>query len=201
MQTLKKYFPHILLWLYLILFIVCAINPTDRWVWWAENLPVIWVVLFLVLSYRKWQFSNFSYFLMSLWIVIHTIWGHYTFEFVPFDFVNNLFWFERNMYDRIGHFIIWFYAFPIMEYLWKTKKIQQKWLLYTCWISFLLAIAWAYEIFEWIYAITADPAEWSAVLGSQWDVWDAQKDMLLDTLWAILMVLIFHFKSLFSWKK
>jgi putative membrane protein len=44
--------------------------------------------------------------MMFAWIVIHTIGGHYTFEKVPFDWFNNLFGFERNMYDRVGHFII-----------------------------------------------------------------------------------------------
>jgi putative membrane protein len=38
-----------------------------------------------------------------------------------------LFGFERNMYDRVGHFIIWFYAFPIIELLDRKKWWMIKW--------------------------------------------------------------------------
>lgn len=192
MGKIKKYFPHLLLIIYIALFIVCAIHPKYFDVWVAENIPVVIVVLFLVFSFKFWRFSNLSYFFMSLWVFMHTIGWHYSFEFVPFDFVNNIFWWERNMYDRIAHFIIWLYAFPMMEYLWESWKVKDRWLLYTCWIAFMLAIAWAYEIFEWQYAIMADPKAWLAVLGSQGDIWDAQKDMTLDTLGAVLSVIIFH---------
>jgi putative membrane protein len=83
--------PHYLLIAYLILFIICAINPYDRAVRWAENIPVMITVILLVSSYKKFQFSNTAYILMSLRIFMHTIGGHYTFERVPFDRFNNFF--------------------------------------------------------------------------------------------------------------
>jgi putative membrane protein len=43
----------------------------------------------------------------------------------------------------------------------------------------------AYELFEWVYAVLSDPKAGIAVLGSQGDIWDAQKDMLCDTLGAV----------------
>ena len=46
-------------------------------------------------------------------------------------------------------------------------------------------VAIGYEIFEWRYAVSADPTAGIAVLGSQGDPWDAQEDMLADTLGAI----------------
>lgn len=192
MKSQRKYFfPHVLLAIYVLVFILCAINPYERTVWRAENLPVMAVVLFLVITFRRWRFSNLSYVLMSFWILMHTIGGHYTFERVPFDWVNFLFGWERNMYDRIAHYIIGLYAYPIMEYLRETKAIQKKWVLYTFGISSILAIAGAYEIFEWRYAVSADPEAGIAVLGSQGDIRDAQKDMFMDTLGAISAVLIF----------
>ncbi|MFH1238749.1 MAG: DUF2238 domain-containing protein, partial [bacterium] len=51
--------------------------------------------------------------------------------------------------------------------------------------------ALVYELFEWIFAVAADPTAGIAVLGSQGDVWDAQKDMLADTLGAIFAIFIF----------
>ena len=177
----KKYFPHFLLVIYCLLFMV--------------------VVLFLVYTFNKRNFSNSSYFLMNFWIILHTIGGHYTFELVPFDSINQLFGWERNMYDRIAHFMIGVYAFPIMEYLWRSKAIQQKWLLYTFGICSILTIAAAYEIFEWRFAIIADPKAGLAVLGSQGDIRDAQKDMLMDTLGALLAVFLFIIREKFINKR
>jgi len=201
MSFYKKYFPHFLLVIYCALFIICAIQPYNRAVRFTENLPVVVVVLFLVCTFNKRKFSNSSYLLMSFWIILHTIGGHYTFELVPFENINQLFGWERNMYDRIAHFMIGVYAFPIMEYLWRSKAIQQKWLLYTFGICSILAIAGAYEIFEWRFAIIADPKAGLAVLGSQGDIRDAQKDMLMDTLGAILAIFLFIIREIFINRK
>ena len=42
-----------------------------------------------------------------------------------------------------------------------------------------------YELIEWWYAAADGGASGAEFLGSQGDVWDAQKDMLADTLGAI----------------
>ena len=84
-------FPLLLLALYGVVFTVCAIAPYDRAVWWAENIPVLIVVGALILLARQHRFSNTSYALMSVFIILHTIGGHYTFERVPFDWVTDLF--------------------------------------------------------------------------------------------------------------
>ncbi len=191
MKKLKEYFPLLLLIIYIALLIRSGINPVDRGVWYAEEWTVLFVVLILVLTFRKFRFSNLAYFMMFLWILIHTIWWHYTFENVPFDWFNNLFWFQRNMYDRVGHFIIWFYAFPIIELLDRKKMVNNKVVLYLFWFLFMVSLAGLYEIFEWWYAVYFDPATWDAVLWSQWDIWDAQKDMLMDTCWAIFAIIVY----------
>ncbi|TAK56841.1 DUF2238 domain-containing protein, partial [Patescibacteria group bacterium] len=49
-------------------------------------------------------------------------------------------------------------------------------------------VAMGYELVEWIYAVTSDPTAGAAFLGSQGDIWDAQKDMLMDTLGALAMI-------------
>ena len=191
MKKLKEYFPHLLLLIYIVLLIRSWINPVDRGVWYAEEWTVLLVVLILVFTFKKFRFSNLAYLMMFAWIVIHTIWGHYTFEKVPFDWFNNLFGFERNMYDRVGHFIIWFYAFPIIELLDRKKMVNNKVILYLFWFLFMVSLAGLYEIFEWWYAVYFDPATWDAVLGSQWDIWDAQKDMLMDTCGAIFAIIVY----------
>lgn len=190
----KRYFPHLLLTAYIILFLICAINPRDKTVWFAENLTVILVVLPLVFTYKKFRFSNTAYFLMSIWVYMHTIGGHYTFSNVPFDFVNDLFGWERNNYDRIAHFTVGFYAYAIAEFLDRKRLVNSKIILFLFPIFTIFTVASVYEIIEWIAAIILDPDSGINYVGAQGDIWDAQKDMLLDGLGAIFATILYFIK-------
>lgn len=171
---------------YIILFIWAAINPYDRTDWWAENVPIASIAIALIILYLKGvKFSPVSYVLMSVLLYLHTIGGHYTFERVPFGFITNLFGFERNHYDRVAHFSVGFYAYPIAELL-QAKKLSNSKILTWLFAVFAIAfVAMGYELIEWIFAATSNPTAGAAFLGSQGDIWDAQKDMLADTLGAI----------------
>jgi len=186
--------PLCLLGVYGLVFSVCAINPYDRSVWWAENIPVMLVVSTLVWLAPKHRLSDTSYMLMSVFIILHTIGGHYTFERVPFDWVTNLFGFERNHYDRLAHFSVGFYAYPIAEWLMRRRLVRTRWIVSLFPVFAIAAVAGLYEIFEWQYAMSADASAGIAVLGSQGDIWDAQKDILADTLGAILVMSLFFFQ-------
>jgi putative membrane protein len=192
---MKKHIPLILLILYIILFIICAINPFDRAVRRAENIPVMITVALLVFTYKKFQFSTTAYIVMSLWIYMHTIGGHYTFEHVPFDWFNNFFGFERNMYDRIAHYIIWFYAYPLIEYLDRKQLVNKSWVLYSFAIFAIFTLAGVYEIIERWYAASFGGEQWVAFLGSQGDIRDAQKDILADGLGAITMAVMYRIQK------
>ncbi len=183
--------PHILLLLYLLLFALCAIEPHDRAVWWAENIPIMLIVGALIATYRSFEFSAAAYVMMSVLVFLHTVGGHFTFERVPFDFVTDLFGFERNHYDRIAHFTVGFYAFPAAEFLLRKRWVASRWVLYLFPVFLIFFVASAYEIIEWLYAVGADPDAGTAFLGSQGDIWDAQKDMLADGLGSVAAVLLF----------
>lgn len=189
--------PRILFVLYLIVFTICAINPYARDVWWAENAAVWVVIIPLVILYvRGVRFSNMAYIFMSIFIILHTIGGHFTFERVPFDWFNNFFGFERNMYDRVAHFSVGFYALPVYEYLITRKLVAKKIIAGLFALFAIVTVAAFYELIEWWYAVSSDPAAGIAVLGSQGDIWDAQKDMLCDTLGALLVLAIVSIQSI-----
>ncbi len=184
--------PAILLAGYVALFIWGAIGPYDRATWWAENIPIIAIVATLgVLYLRGIRFSPLAYAMMAVLPYMHTIGGHYTFERVPFDWFNRAFGFERNMYDRVAHFSVGFYAFGIVEYLLARRAMSRP--LAALFAVFAIAtVAMSYELIEWWYAASAGSAEsGAAFLGSQGDIWDAQKDMLMDTLGAVTAVIVF----------
>ena len=183
--------PVILLLLYLVEFTIFAIHPYDRGVWIAENLPIVFIAGLLVVTYRRFQFSNTAYLLMSALLFLHTIGGYYSFERVPFDYVTNLIGAQRNHFDRVAHFTVGFYAFAIAEFIERRQLSRSRWLTGLFAVFAICTVALGYEVFEWRYAVHADPAAGIAVLGSQGDPWDAQKDMLADTLGAICATLLY----------
>ncbi len=105
------------------------------------------------------------------------------------------FGFERNHYDRIAHFSIGFYAFPLAEILKRNNLVNTHWPLYLFPLFAIISVAGVYELFEWQYAISADAEAGIAVLGSQGDIWDAQKDILSDTLGALFALFIFKLRK------
>jgi putative membrane protein len=186
---------HILLGIYIAEFVICGISPYHRGVWWAENIPIMLIVAAAVIISKYFRFSPTAYIMMFFLIFLHTIGGHFTFERVPFGFVSNLFGFERNHFDRMAHFTVGFYAYPIAEVLLKRKLVNTKWLLYLFPVFAILSVAAFYELFEWIFAISTDPEAGMTVLGSQGDIWDAQKDMLSDGLGSVFAMLLFYFMT------
>jgi len=187
----RGWVPAALLVGYLLLFTVLAVNPHDRMTWWAENIPIMAIVAFLVWLAPRFRFSATAYLLMAVLVYLHTIGGHFTFALVPFDFVTDLFGFERNHYDRIAHFSVGFYAFAIAEVLLRKQLVRSRVVLVLFPIFAIFTVAASYEIIEWIYAAVAGGEAGGAFLGSQGDIWDAQKDMLADGLGSIAATALF----------
>jgi putative membrane protein len=184
-----------LLGIYGALFLLLSVNPVDRATWFVENLTV-WIILAVIIGlyFARIRFSRLAYALMFVLIYLHTIGGHWTFALVPFSWVTDFFGFSRNHFDRIAHFSVGFYAFAVGEWLWSKKLVANRFLLFTYPIFVIAAIAMTYELIEWIYAALADPEAGAAHVGSQGDIWDAQKDMLADTLGAIFATCVFFWK-------
>lgn len=192
-MTNNSWLPTILLVAYIVVFIILAVNPFSREVWFAENLPIVSIVLYLVFLYwRGIQFSNTSYVLMAVLIFMHTVGGYFTFERVPFDWFNDFFGFERNMYDRVAHFSVGFYAYPIAEYLHVRRLVNAPGLIYLIPLLSIISVAAGYEMIEWWFAAAYGGDAGAAFLGSQGDIWDAQKDMLMDTLGAMAALSLFY---------
>lgn len=184
---MKRIFPLILLAAYLIEFILLSFNPNSRVIWITENLiGVVTVAVLVILYCRNIRFSNLAYLFAALYVYLHTIGGHYTFELVPFEYVTEIFGFQRNHFDRICHFLVGGFALMLLELIEQKKWSNNLAFSVTFVILGVFGFAAIFELVEWIYAELADPTAGSAFLGSQGDIWDAQKDMLADGLGAIV---------------
>ncbi|MCB1758510.1 MAG: DUF2238 domain-containing protein [Gammaproteobacteria bacterium] len=186
----RHYFPHWLLLVFCVYFALLAVEPVSRTVWIAEVIPVVLVALALTLSFSRFRFSNTAYALMAFWMFWHTLGGHYTFANVPFDWFNDLIGSERNHFDRIGHFSVGFYAFATAE--WMLRRGHCRYVPANLFaLLLIMGVAAAYEIVEWWYAVAEGGDAGIEFLGSQGDIWDAQKDMLADTLGALFALMIY----------
>lgn len=198
----KSIIPLIILLTYIILFIWSSINPPAGFdVFIVEAITSIVTPLILLILYIKnIRFSNTAYILASIFPLMHIIGAHYTFTAVPFDWFNNLIGSERNMYDRVAHFSVGLYAYMIIEGFIK-YKLSNRFIAYSYALFFIIALAGVYELFEWWYAVSVNPEAGIEVLGSQGDIWDAQKDILMDTLGAVTAMIIYFVIDKFNFNK
>ncbi len=175
---------------FVAVWIWAAIKPLSRADWLLENYLVFLFVPLILLLEHYFELSKLSYTLIALFGILHVIGSHYTYSLVPFGYMLQR-WFgaERNMYDRMVHFAFGFLlAYPIREAFLRIAKVRGFWGYYLP-LDVTLAMSAVYEIIEWIVAARVDAQAGLAFLGSQGDVWDAQKDMLLAGCGALLTML------------
>jgi putative membrane protein len=161
--------------------------PKERFTWLMEVVPAIIGGALMLLTYRRFRFSTVTYTLAWLFALILMVGGHWTYAEVPIgNWARDAFGMSRNHFDRVGHFLQG--VIPAMfarELLVRTSPLRPgKWLFFAC-VSMALAISAGYELFEWQYAVIFGGEQAESFLGSQGDVWDAQKDMFMALLGAI----------------
>jgi putative membrane protein len=185
----------LILWCVLV-FVVCAIAPTYRFSWAVENVPLALVSLALAYTYRVFPLSNTSYALLAALFTLHSIGAHYGYSNVPLGlWLRDSFGWERNHYDRIVHFSFGLFAsYPIREVILRTTNLRGFWAYYLP-LDVTVASSAAYEILEMIMGMILRPDIGVEFLGTQGDVWDAQKDMLMAVVGALVTLTILAFAS------
>ena len=167
------------------------INPKEAFTCFLEIIPAIIGVLILALTFKKFRFTNFTYFLILIHCIILFIGGHYTYAEVPlFDTIRDIFHQSRNNYDKVGHFAQGFIPAMIIRELFIRKEvINNKSFFNFIIVSICLAISAAYEWIEWgVSLATAEQGD--AFLGTQGYIWDTQSDMLFATIGAITALIL-----------
>jgi putative membrane protein len=187
---MKKYHLFLII-LFTIVWVWAAMNPVLRSDWLLENILVLIFVPLIIFLGRYFEFSNISYTCITIFLILHVIGSHYTYPEVPFGYtLQDFLGANRNMYDRLVHFSFGFLmAYPLREIFIRVSRARGFWAYYFP-IDLILAGSAAYEIFEWLAASYIDPASGIAFLGTQGDVWDTQKDMLVAGAGAVLMMFV-----------
>lgn len=166
--------------------------------WALENVLTICFLAILILTRNAFRLSNISYTVLFLFLLLHTIGGHYTYAEVPYEewtavfsfSINDFFGFTRNHFDRLVHFLFGFlFAYPMREFFMRVATTQGAWNYYLP-VELVMSGSMLFELFEWAAAVVFGGDLGMAYLGTQGDVWDAHKDMGLATLGAMLGMLI-----------
>ncbi len=189
----------ILLAVFLVLAVWAGIAPLDRHDWLLENVLVVAGLIALFLGYQVLPLSRMSYTLIFIFMCLHVLGSHYTYALVPYDqWFRNLFgtgfneligW-ERNNYDRVVHFTYGLLlAYPIREVVLRVADLKGFW-GYFLPLDFTMSTSMLYELIEWAAAELFGGGLGIAFLGAQGDPWDAQKDMALASLGALIAMSI-----------
>ena len=182
----SKQYLQILLGVFILLWVILAINPHYRDDWFLENILVFIGLPYLLFMYRRVPLSALSYTFIFIFLTIHCYGAHYTYSETPAGrMVSDWFGLERNHYDRFVHFMWGFMlTIPVFEVFQKKvgRKVKVNF-IFAC--SVLLSLGVAYEMMEWAAALVVDPEAGTAFLGTQGDEWDAQKDLLLGFLGSV----------------
>jgi putative membrane protein len=165
-----------------------ALAPAGPLSWTLEVAPGLALVAVLVALHRRLPLSRFVYVAVFLHVLVLNYGGLYTYELTPLgNWARDTFHLARNPYDRVGHLALGvFPAFLVREVLLRRTPLRRGGWLYFLTVSVILAVGAFWELLEWwtTYFVGSDVG--AAFLGSQGDPWDAQWDMLLALVGALL---------------
>lgn len=182
-----------------LLWVILAVSPLDRKDWALENVLVLVFVPLLVLTRERLPLSRISYTAIFLFLSLHLIGAHYTYAKVPYDqwfksltgtTLNEFAGFQRNHFDRLVHFSFGLLlAYPIREVFLRVADVRGFWGYYLP-LDVTMATSMLFELIEWGAAELFGGDLGAAYLGTQGDIWDAQKDMAMAMLGAVIAMLV-----------
>lgn len=185
--------------LYIVVWIIMAINPKYPDDWLLENVLVFIFFPFVIWMDIKYKYHLLSIILILIFASLHSLGSHYTYaEMEHFNAITEFFGFERNHFDRLVHFLFGLLVFRILfEMITSDIESVKTALIFT--FTMIVTISTLYEMLEWLVVIIFHPELGSSFLGTQGDIWDAQKDMLAATLGALLnMAFYANYQKLLS---
>lgn len=176
---------------YLLLSAWTAYGPVDREFWAIASILPACLVVGLVAIYRWLPLSPLSYVLITVFLSLHTIGVHYTYAEVPIGaWMDQALHLGRNHFDRVVHFSFGFLLAYPMEEAFRLLAHVRGWVLYYLPVMTVLGLSGLWEIIEFWVADAVHPELGITYLGSQGDIWDAQKDIAAAFYGALLCVML-----------
>jgi putative membrane protein len=160
-----------------------------------QHIPTLVLLLAAPFLLRRWPLSDGAVAAATVFILIHTLAGRYTYSNVPYDAwshfltghtVSEVFGLARNEFDRLVHLMFGVLAVPVYaELAQRYTGASRRAALWNA-LLFVGLVSALYEIFEWLLTIIVAPEMAADYNGQQGDPWDAQKDMAMALIGAVL---------------
>jgi putative membrane protein len=168
-----------------------AIDPHDYPTWALEVAPALIGFVLLAITRHSFPLTPLLYTLILVHCVVLMVGGHYTYARVPLvEALNPLFGWERNNYDKLGHFLQGFVPAILAREILIRKAVVSS----AAWrnlfiISVCLGFSAFYELLEWAVAIIAGGSS-EDFLATQGYEWDTQSDMAMALLGCVAALLL-----------
>ncbi len=169
--------------------LLAGVGARSTSVWALEVIPVA-IVLPLLWCTRRWmRFTRLVYALVAAHCLILIVGAHWTYEHVPAgDWLNEALGWQRNDYDRLGHFAQGFVpALAVREILIRRTELTSRRLITVLALFATLGASALYEIVEMVLALTGGAG---ARVDSQGDIWDPEWDMFFCLCGALTSLLL-----------
>ncbi|MFZ0427439.1 MAG: DUF2238 domain-containing protein [Acidobacteriota bacterium] len=186
--------PLALLFIVLAICVLTALDPpAGRLNWFLEVGPGLVGVAVLIGFHRRFPMSHWVYWCVFVHMLILIYGGYYTYAETPLgNWFRDAFELSRNHYDRVGHLALGIFpAFVVREVLLRVTPLRRGGWLYFLVVSVVLAIGAFWELLEWWLTLIVAPGVGQSFLGTQGDPWDAQWDMLLALVGAMIVLPLF----------
>ena len=159
--------------------------------WLLEVAPALIGAGILFATRNTFPLTPLTAILVLIHCIILMVGGHYTYAEVPlFDWLGELFGWQRNNYDKLGHFAQGFVPAVVSREILIRKHViaTPAWRNFFI-ICFCIGFSAFYELIEWWVALlSGEGAE--AFLGTQGYVWDTQSDMAWALSGAIIALIV-----------
>lgn len=188
-----------LLGVLLILLLLVQIEQPYPEIALLQHIPTMLLLVAAPALLRRWPLSTPAVACIVAFMALHTLGGRYAYSSVPYDAwsraltgtsLSDAFGWTRNHYDRLAHFAFGALSvIPVAEIARRWGGLGKRGAALTV-LGWVLSTSCLYEIFEWLLTIVAAGETADRYNGQQGDIWDAQKDMALAVLGAILVLLV-----------
>lgn len=177
--------------LWLLGLVITGYEPFDRGTWVLEVFPAVLAWPILWFTRQRFPLTTLLYYAICLHGLVLMLGGMYTYARVPLGFeLQAWFGFERNPYDRIGHFFQGFVpALVAREILLRGQFVRTRGMLNFVIVSIVMFVSSFYELIEWWAALLLGGGAVD-FLGTQGDPWDTQSDMFFALVGAICCLLL-----------
>ena len=190
MSPVRRVLLPVLLGVVLSALVGTAIATHDRLTWLLETFWIVLAIPLILLTWRRFPLTTLLCCLLAAHALILIYGGLYTYARTPLgNWVRDAAGWDRNPYDRLGHFTQGFVpAILVRELLVRLSPLRGSRWLAPLVVCACLAFSSFFEMLEWWGSLIGGSAT-EDFLATQGDRWDTQWDMFLALIGSVTALL------------